>query len=313
MKATIQSKENEDISIQIQVANHPGNYVVDCGEASGYTIKEIQQTKAIFISHCHIDHFIGFDTFIRHQLGTGERIVVCGPTGIAKQVQAKLQAYTWNLAKEKDLSYEIREIHSKTEILRYELNAPDWELKILEKKNEAFLYQNEAFHVQFCILDHKTNSIAYRFNLWDSTQMQMKNSPYPAGPWIGELKKAFAHPEKEVVLEVHGKKIAAKDLFHLMESKKGKSIAIVMDHAANPENHQQIAALCAGVDELYIECFYTDEDQEFAQTNYHSYVSASAAIAKKSNVGKAIPIHFSRKYSAETIQIIYDTFYALVK
>lgn len=55
-------------------------------------------------------------------------------------------------------------------------------------------------------------------------------------------------------------------------------------------------------DEVYIECFYKDEDKEFAEKNYHSYASMSGQIMKECGVENAFPVHFSRKYKKEEIE-----------
>ena len=79
-------------SILFRPDNHPWQYLCECGEASDLTVKEIQNLHAIFMSHLHIDHFINFDKILRLQLGIGRKVVICGPKGIAKQVQSKIEA-----------------------------------------------------------------------------------------------------------------------------------------------------------------------------------------------------------------------------
>ncbi|OEK07654.1 hypothetical protein A8C32_16880 [Flavivirga aquatica] len=81
-----------------------------------------------------------------------------------------------------------------------------------------------------------------------------------------------------------------------------------MDHAANIENHQKIKNKFFGSDEVYIECFYKDEDKEFAEKKYHSYTSMSRQIMKESKVKNAIPVHFSRKYENSEIEELIEQF-----
>jgi ribonuclease Z len=84
-------------------------------------VKEVQSVSAIFISHTHIDHFSNFDGIFRHQIGNGEKIVICGPKNIHQQIEARLKSYTWNLIDENAIEYEIREIVSKEEINVYKI------------------------------------------------------------------------------------------------------------------------------------------------------------------------------------------------
>lgn len=70
-QAEIKSKEDEDICILVRPDNHPWNYLCDCGDASGLTVKECQDTRAIFISHTHFDHFCNFDWILQLLRGSG--------------------------------------------------------------------------------------------------------------------------------------------------------------------------------------------------------------------------------------------------
>ncbi len=83
-----------------------------------------------------------------------------------------------------------------------------------------------------------------------------------------------------------------------------------MDHAANDANHDKIKKLFTHCDKVFIESFYKAEDKEFADSNYHSYSTASAKIMKASQVKTAIPVHFSRKYKADEIEILIAEFNA---
>jgi ribonuclease Z len=66
----IKSQFNEDISILVQLDNHPCNYICECGDASNWTVKEVQNAHAVFISHTHIDHFVNFDRLIHFHFCT---------------------------------------------------------------------------------------------------------------------------------------------------------------------------------------------------------------------------------------------------
>jgi ribonuclease BN (tRNA processing enzyme) len=122
IKATLKSRLQEDICLMLQVENHSLSYLCDCGMASDLTVKDCRDTAAIFVSHTHIDHFIGFDQVMRHQLGIGRRVIVCGPAGIAQNVQHKMLAFNWNLMKDDELavSYEVRESVDEAYIEAYD-------------------------------------------------------------------------------------------------------------------------------------------------------------------------------------------------
>lgn len=304
----VKSKPNEDISILVRKANHSFNYICECGDASQLTVKECQQTKAIFLSHTHIDHFINFDFVLRHQIGIGQRIVVCGPTGITQQIQSKIQAYQWNLIESDSITYEIREIHQNGQIRKSEIHPPQWEIIDLGISQSKEVYSNEAFDVSCVILDHKTDSVAYLFKEKDRVKINLAESGLTGGAWIQTLKHAFEEGNPKLEIKIGNDVYEAQDLFHLLDIKQGDSLGIIMDHAANEANHQKIKELFQGCNRVFIECFYKEADKEYAASNYHSYSVQSARIMQACRVKDAIPVHFSRKYNEAEVQELINEF-----
>ena len=93
-----------------------------------------------------------------------------------------------------------------------------------------------------------------------------------------------------------------------MEIIKGDTLGIIMDHAANKSNHSKIKSIFQDCNKVFIESFYKTEDKELAKLNYHSYSTESARIMKACNVNTAIPVHFSRKYNEEEIEVLLQEF-----
>jgi ribonuclease Z len=295
-KAEVKSKIGEDISILVQLENHSWNYLCECGNAAALTVKELQNARAVFISHTHIDHFVNFDAVIRHQIGTERRVVICGPKGIAKQVKAKIDAYTWNLIKKGAITYEIREVDEPESIRVYEIEPPRWDLREIGTREGNVIFEDNDFEVTNVLLDHKTPTMAYKFKQADSTTIDLKNSEFKGGKWVNELKQAYQQGLGDQLISVADKDFEAAALFHLLTIQKGHSLGIIMDHAATPENHALIMEHFHACDLVLIESFYKAADKAFAEANFHSYSTQSGRVMRAAKVKKAVPVHFSRKY-----------------
>ena len=61
---------------------------------------DIQKLTDVFVTHMHIDHFIGFDLILRSLLRRERPLRVFGPPGITGCVEGKLAGYSWNLIHE---------------------------------------------------------------------------------------------------------------------------------------------------------------------------------------------------------------------
>lgn len=311
--ATVKSRIGEDIAIMVRPDNHPWNYLCECGDAMDITVKEFQNANAIFISHTHIDHFVNFDSVIRHQLGIQRRIVICGPEGIAQQVQSKIKSYTWNLIQEGAISYEIRELISENEIVVYEVEPPVWELKMLKTISGNTIFEEKGFFVSAILLDHKIPTLAYKFQEYDTVKIDIQGSGFKGGKWVKELKDAFEQNDGKKIIQVEDKEFEANELFQWLHVQKGDTVGVIMDHAANEANHSKIKAHFAKARQVFIESFYKDEDKELASANFHSYASMSGKIMKESEIQEPIPVHFSRKYKEEDIAQLTGEFNAALQ
>ena len=309
-EAQVKSTIGEDISVLVQLKNHSWNYLCECGDAAALSVKEVQNTKAVFISHTHIDHFVNFDSVIRHQIGTERRVVICGPAGIAKQVQAKLHAYTWNLIKKGAIIYEIREVENPNLIRIYELEPPTWELKELGTREGNVIFEEKGFQVTCTLLDHKTPTMAYKFKEDDSVKIDLSDSNFKGGKWVQELKVAFENNAEDQVITVEDKEFKASELFHLLKAQNGHSLGMIMDHAATLENHKLIVEHFHECDTVLIESFYKAEDKAFAEANHHSYSTESGKVLRAAGVMNAVPVHFSRKYTEPDIEALIAEFEA---
>ncbi len=307
-KAEVKSKIGEDICILIKLDNHSWNYLCECGDASDLTVKDVQNANAIFISHTHIDHFVNFDAVIRHQIGIQRKIVICGPRGIAQQVQSKFKSYTWNLIEEGSVFYEIREVLSENEIQIFELEPPVWTLKEKGVIQTNIIFEEKDFIVTATILNHKIPTLAYKFKEYDSTRIDIQSSGFKGGQWVKALKEAFEGQDGNRIISIEDKTYKAAELFHLLQIQEGDSVGIIMDHAASEENHTKIKQHFFQCRKVFIESFYKDEDKEQAALNYHSYASMSGKIMREAQVKEPVPVHFSRKYKEEDIKLLLEEF-----
>jgi ribonuclease Z len=235
-------------------------------------------------------------------------VVICGPKDITKQVQSKIQSYCWKLIAEDAITYEIREIADDGTIKRAELKPPFWNIEPIDDLKEGSIFKTEDFQVDYTVLDHKTQSVAYLFKAHDTLKINIKNTAYKGGKWINQLKEAFQLQQEHQIITIEEQNYKASELFHLIDIKKGKTLGVILDHAASFENHEKIKQLFFNTDTVLIESFYKTSDKVFAEANYHSYSSASGAIMKACNVKEAIPVHFSRKYKAEEVEELITEF-----
>jgi ribonuclease Z len=290
---------SEDICFYVTADNHKWSYLFDCGRARYLKNHECKTLKAIFITHTHIDHFCNFDTLLRHQISCGRTFTICGPPGLAKNVQAKTLSYTWNLIKRKSVCYKILELGPKG-IKTFIIYPPKWEIEEVQtdELEEGECFNAEGITVKYTSLDHKIPSIAYLIK--EHSKINIKDYLYKPGPAIKSLKDAFINGDDSKQIEVEeGISKKASDLYKFLYEKRGSHIGYAMDHLASKSNHNKLIELWKDADEVIIEGFFRDCDKEYANKHFHSTAKESGNVVRMANAKKLTLVHHSRRYFNE--------------
>src|SRR5262245_7760022 len=119
--------------------------------------------EAVFVSHAHMDHFMGFDQLLRLFLARDTTLRLFGPAGIADCVQGKLAGYTWNLTDEYVFSIEVTEIADDALTHTRFAARERFERRPLgtSPRAGAVVLEDPFFRVEAAPLDHKIVSMAY--------------------------------------------------------------------------------------------------------------------------------------------------------
>ena len=94
--------------------------IFDLGDIYSLLAKDLLKISHVFLSHTHMDHFVGFDRPLRVFLGREKELYIYGPKGFLKNVEGKLAGYSWNLVENFDnrFSLYITEVHARQLITR---------------------------------------------------------------------------------------------------------------------------------------------------------------------------------------------------
>lgn len=283
--------------------NHPHSYLFDCGMASNLQISDVMRTKAVFVTHTHVDHFVNFDAILRNRAGSKNTLIITGPKGIVDNVQGKLLAYTWNLIDRNGSYFEVREVQRDGVFKIFRLSPPDWRIRYIRRERSEVIFRKSPISVSFCVLDHKIDSIAYRMQ--EDDRINMKTIPHPPGPWIEELKDAYRKQQSDKLIRIDSKtSISACELYNCLQETEGFSLGYAMDHLGGGDNHEKLKVFFKNLDELYIESFFRQVDWDFARKHHHCTSYLSGLLARNAGVKKLHLVHHSRRYLSEIADLL---------
>jgi ribonuclease Z len=282
----------------------------DLGRLDRLSVREILKLSDVFVSHTHIDHFIGFDHLLRCSLNRQEPLRLFGPKGFIENVRGKLAGYTWNLIRDYPVALIVHEIDDAT-IRKVEFKAAhdfrqEQELML---PFSGILLQEPAFCVRAAILDHKIPCLA--FALEESARLNVKPDVLRAngvhsGPWLDELKRMvrenyLGETRLRIPLESGGSEERTlaewRDL--LIVESKGQKIVYVVDNQYNETNAARIVSLGRDADLFYCEACFSHAEESVAKERFHLTATQAGLLARRAEAKRLIPFHFSLRYQTD--------------
>lgn len=283
----------------------------DSGNIHHLSPRNILKISHVFVTHTHMDHFIGFDHLVRLLLGRDQTLSIYGPSGIIESVQGRLSGYNWNLVENYRYPFLLKIIEINNDYLqvvelvcRKKFTSENFPKKI--EIQDGAICNEDQFVVKAVALDHKIPSMAYllkeRFHL-NVNKEKLGKLFLGVGPWLNTLKESvYANKSDDYNIKVPIEN-GVKE-YRLGQLKKdiliitpGQKIGYIVDCDYTTENQKKIKNLMEGVDILYIEAAFLDEDKERARITAHLTAKEAGELARKAGVKRLEVMHFSTKYS----------------
>ena len=291
-----------DPAVLVTIANEKQSFLFDIGSLDRLKARDLVRITHVFVSHAHIDHFIGFDRWLRAHIRQRRELFVVGPPGITKQVEAKLSGYTWNLLEDGDKVFCVVELLKgggfKKSLLKNDNQFTPKEVAF-SREDKALLSFGEG-DLYGVLLDHGIPSAAYRYNLPPKCRIdgeKLKELGLKAGPWVAGLKEAFLEGSLAGFLEVSGRQVAKGFLAEkLCRREDGASVGYLTDIVFSEDNAKKARGFFSGCKVLVCEASFRHEDENKAFEKKHLTTKHAALIAAWSGVGELRVFHFSRIY-----------------
>ena len=304
-----------DPAVLIRSKYRHESVLFDLGDLHDLVPREILKIGHIFVSHTHVDHFIGFDTILRICLGRNQRIRLFGPPGFLFHVESKLQGYTWNLVENYGNDFEllVTEISPNRRISRlYRCRTAFRPEPVSEEDvpETAPLVEETFFSLRCTCLDHLIPCLAFCFEEKSRINI-VKNGlealGLPTGPWLMELKEAILQGKPDDyplrIGEKSGGKPQEEKILPLgllkeraVKISRGQRICYVTDAIYTPGNAERILSLADHADHLFIEATFLQADLDKASLKYHLTARQAGLLARKAGVKRFSLFHFSPKY-----------------
>jgi ribonuclease Z len=302
----------EDPALFVEILWEHRALIFDLGEIGAYRPAKLLKISHAFVSHTHIDHFVGFDTLVRLMLNREKALKVFGPAGFLANVQGKLAGYTWNLTEGYPFSVIAAEVHPERIISQTFRSQHHF---IPEAKKEepfnSILEEDSHLKISATHLDHFIPSLGFfleeRFHI-NVHKERLAERGLSIGPWLKEMKDALWRGESgdfrlNVPLESGGgaeeKEFSLEDLKETVTLTPGQKIAYVADCRFTEDNAHRIIQLASSADLFFCEAAFLERDRERAEERGHLTARQAGELARRAKAKKLQIFHFSPKFEKE--------------
>ncbi|MFH2129726.1 MAG: MBL fold metallo-hydrolase [bacterium] len=311
----------DDPLLFIRVPPPEQNILVDCGQLDHLAKRTLKSVGSLFISHAHMDHFIGIDKFTRSILVSSKTIDLFGPPDISRKLAAKLQGYDWNLVEHFFCRFRVHEV-SEDEIQIFSLpGAEGFKRRFIETvdKKGRHLTENRSVIVDGALCDHRIPTLIVKFTekpVFLIDEERVSQQGLVRGPWIPQLKEHFYSGQLPLpvmtIEQRNGERsivITEKEAHALYEkiSKKQavSSIGYLTDVGFSKSNINKILNLFEGVTLLVCECTYLSAQLEKARRSCHLCTSDLNQLIRELQPDFLLPMHLSKTYLGKT-HLLYE-------
>ena len=294
----------------------------DIGDVTSLPPRKLMRLSHVFVTHTHMDHFAGFDHLLRVVLGRKDAVALLGGPGFVDQLEHKLRAYTWNVVHR----YEVELVLDACEL------APDGRVSGARFSSRTgfartplapsaasgdVVHDESTFRVRARFVDHDVPCLAYAVE--EKARVKVAKDRLAAlgvsvGPWLRELKHAvLAGAPATTPIEVrwrdrdgeHAMTRDVRELQHLiLDVGPGQRIGYVTDLRYTQRNLEALVHLLAGVDVLFIETVFLEQDADHAARKNHLTARQAGRIAHAVGAKSVVPFHFSPRYEGRAGDLV---------
>lgn len=297
----------------------------DLGACDQLSHKNLLKVKVVCVSHTHVDHFIGFDRFLRLHIPHFRVMRFCGPSGLAERIRHKVLGYTWNLIDPGQLRFEVAEIRRDGSVqhLRFSNedhfvlhDATDPIADALTKVPRAIapaasmMTLSDGTRIDAVVVDHHIDCVSFSVQSPLQARVQIdeiRRLELKPGRWIRDLQLAVQNSKMDEVIGIESsdgiREFAIVDLAsQVLRFEAPKAIGYVTDCVFHEENLLRLQGLLSDVDVLICESSFLKDDESKAFEKKHLTTEQAVKIARGVKARALRCFHFSKIYAREIEQ-----------
>jgi ribonuclease Z len=262
--------------------------LLDAGDNSALSLDRLADLRAVFVSHHHVDHFIGLDRIVRANIDADKTVSIFGPVETIQKVYDRIAAYEYPFFPFQKIVLDVVEV-TDTTLRSARLDCgrrfPRPEIHETPRKSTV-IFETETLAVEAAAADHTVPCLSYSVTEKPGHYVDLaaiQKGILRPGPWIAEVAgRLRSGLRREDTLEIDGGRFLVRDL-------AARDRLLTLAHRST---------------RLYCDSFYLDAQRSAAEKHRHTTARQTAEFARDAEVDELILIHFSGRYSGRYDRLV---------
>ena len=287
--------------------DYPGRddaILFDAGENGSLDNGRLGDLGAVFVTHHHVDHFIGLDRIVRANLDRDKTLRIYGPDGTIRKVYDRIKSYEYPFFPFQKIILDCHDVlpgrlrSARLECARRfpepEPVEVDWPGPVLFEDGDLAVEAARADHTVPCLAFALVEKPGYH-----PDAARLADGPIRPGAWVAKaLALLRAGAPAETPVDVGGARLPLGWLAERhFATTPGSRIAYVTDTAWSDAARPGLLKLARRATRLYCDCFYADSEAKAAAKHRHMTASQAAEFARTAGVEELVVMHFATRYA----------------
>jgi ribonuclease Z len=305
---------NGSVGDPVLYLDYPGSdnaLLFDGGENAGLTMAQLGDLEAVFVTHHHVDHFIGLDRIVRANIDRDKVLHLFGPANTIRKVYDRITAYEYPFFPFQKIVVRVTELlpgRRRTAVLECTKRFPE---PVVEEADWAgpVCYENADLRVEAAHADHTVPCLAFALaekSGFHPDPRKLSAGLLKPGGWVQEVLRLLrdgADPQTRLDIDGGGFTLAALAGNYFTES-AGARVAYVTDTFWSDAVRPNLVRLAKGAWRLYCDSFYAAAEAKRAAQYKHLIAPQAGELARLAKVEQLVLIHFATRYAGKYQQLI---------
>lgn len=294
--------------------DYPGGdnaILFDGGDNCSLTMQQLGDLEAVFITHHHVDHFIGLDRIMRANIDRDKTLHLFGPETTIQKVYDRIRSYEYPFFPFQKIVVRVTELLSgrtRTALLECTKKFPEPEIREQVWRGRV-CYENDAVTVEAVPVEHTVPCWAYALCEkigFHPDPAKLAGGMLRPGNWVGDvLRKIRVGEPGSTILTIQGGSFTLDSLAeNYFAESGGARVAFVTDTQWSETLRPELVKLAKGASRLYCDSFYAKKEAKGAAQYKHMMAHQAAELAKLAKVEQLVLMHFATRYAGKYEMLI---------